>query len=119
MGCIVGWILLQTGDVELGNELLDATEAYLTEELPTYISHADRYGVDACYVARGQVDKALDALEISISHRHYQGWFFLRKHPQFEPLWGHPRFEAAMQQIEDDLVIQRENLARMEAEAGP
>jgi TolB-like protein len=110
MGCFIGWVLLQTGDGELGHELLDATENYLINVLPNHIDHADRYGVDHCYIANGQVDKALDAFELQVSHSHYSRWFFLRLHPQYEPLWGNPRFEAAMQQIEQDLAAQRANL---------
>jgi tetratricopeptide (TPR) repeat protein len=118
MGCMIGWILIQTDDIEMGNALMDQTEAYLTEELPNYLDHSDRYGVDACYAARGRLDEALDAIETWVSHHHYQQWFFVRKHPQWEPLWGHPRFEAAMQQIINDMAEQRANLARLE-EQGP
>jgi tetratricopeptide (TPR) repeat protein len=118
MGCQIGWILLKTGDVQLGNDLLDMTEAYLVDELPEYIDHADQYTVDACYAARGRMEEALDSIETSVSHHHYQQWFFLRMHPQWEPLQGHPRFEAAMQQIEADMKQQREILAQSEAEAG-
>jgi TolB-like protein/Flp pilus assembly protein TadD len=120
MACQIGWILLKTGDVELGNDLLDMAETYLVDELPQYIDHADRYTVDACYSARGRIEESLDSIETWVSHRHYQGWYFLRSHPQWEPLQGHPRFEAAMQQIQDDLAVQRANLAAIEsAEAGP
>ncbi|MFT5139037.1 MAG: TolB-like protein/Tfp pilus assembly protein PilF [Lysobacterales bacterium] len=118
-GCMVGWILLKTGDVALGNDLLNMTEAYIVDELPSYIDHADRYSVDSCYIARGRLDEALDAFETQISHRHYTRQFFLRLHPQYEPFWGNPRFEAAMQQMEDDLAKQRENLAQQKLEAGP
>lgn len=110
MGCFVGWILLQTGDEGLGNDLLDYTENFLLNQLPGHIEHADQYDAESCFMARGQVDKALDYLEVKYSHRHYGGWYFLRKHPQFEPLWGHPRFEAAMRQVEKEMAIQRANL---------
>jgi tetratricopeptide (TPR) repeat protein len=110
MGCYIGWIMLQTGDVDLGNELLDYTENFILNVLPRHIDHADRYDAETCLIARVQVDKALDHLETKYEHKHYGGWFFLRLHPQYEPLWGHPRFEAAMQQIEQDLAAQRANL---------
>jgi TolB-like protein len=110
MGCFIGWILLQTNDTQLGNELLDATEDYLVNELPAHVDHVDRFAVDQCYVARGQVEKALDHFEVWVSHKHYHRWFFIRLHPQYEPLRGHPRFEAAMQQIEQDIAAQRANL---------
>ena len=117
MGCMIGWVLLQTGDEKLGNELLDATEEYIVNELPRHIQHADRFAVDQCYIVRGDLEKALDSFETLVAHKHYSRSFFLRLHPQYEPYWGNPRFEAAMQQIEDDLVIQRANLATLKAEA--
>ena len=119
MGCMVGWILLKTGDEVLGSNLIETTEKHLVKKLPTYIDHADRYAVDQCYVVRGELDQALDEIETWVSHKHYRQWFFIRMHPQYEPLWGHPRFEAAMQQIEDDMAAQRTRLAQMKEAAGP
>jgi TolB-like protein len=117
-GCRTAWILFQTGDATMGAELLTATLSYLEDELPGYIEHADRYGAEYCYVIRGDNEKALTAIETAVEHGHLKGWYFWRKHPQMEPLWGTPRFEAAMQQIAEELARQRENLSRMKAEAG-
>lgn len=114
-GCFVGWILLQTGDEEMGLDLINASVQYLENELPNYIDHADRYQPAYCYMAVGEHEKAIQAVETLTAHKHYGGWWFMRKQPQFEPLWGTPRFEAAMQKIEDDIAIQRANLARSEA----
>ena len=71
-------------------------------------------------MARGETEKALAALETQVDHKHYAGWWFMRKHPQWEPLWGEPRFEALMARIEEDIAVQRENLAQLDAaETGP
>jgi len=118
--CMVGFVLLQTYDMEMGNRLLDETLDYLENELPGYVDHADRFGAEWCYMARGETEKALATLGTLVDHRHYAGWWFMRKHPQWEPLWGEPRFETLMARIEEDISVQRENLSRMEAgDAGP
>ena len=117
-GCRTAWILTQTGDATMGAELLTATLSYLEDELPGYMEHADRYGTEWCYVVRGDNEKALAAIETAVEHGHFQGWYFWRKHPEMQPLWGTPRFEAAMQRVAEELARQRENLSRMKAEAG-
>jgi TolB-like protein len=109
-GCTVGWVLMRTGDVGLGNDMIRATLSYLEGELPRYVQHADRYALDACYVALGDNERALAAIETRVDHRHWGQWWFWRRAPMFEPLWGDPRFEAALQKIQDDLAVQRANL---------
>jgi len=116
-GCFVGWIMVLTGDEQLGGDLVRTSLDYLEQELPRYVEHADRYSVEACYMALGDMDKALSAIETRVSHGHWAQWWFMRKMPLYEPLWGEPRFEAAMQKIEDGLVVQRANLAETETAA--
>jgi tetratricopeptide (TPR) repeat protein len=116
-GCFAGWIMLRTGDEEMGQDLISTSINYFENELPAYIDHADRHDGSSCYAAIGDYEKAISVFETRVDHKHYSGWWFMRMHPQFEPLWGTPRFEAAMQKIEDDLAIQRANLARMDTAA--
>jgi tetratricopeptide (TPR) repeat protein len=116
-GCINAWLLMQTGEEALGQSLLDMTLAYMEVELPNYIAHADRYGYMPCYLAKGDLNKALESLETTVEHGHYGGWWLWTTVPLWEPLRGEPRFEAALQSIRDRVAIQRENLRRMEAEA--
>jgi TolB-like protein/Tfp pilus assembly protein PilF len=116
-GCFVGWVMTRTGDEQLGGDLVRASLDYLQQELPRYVEHADRYSIDACYMALGETDKALAALETRVDHGHRGQWWFWRKMPLYEPLWGEPRFEAAMQKIQDDIAIQRANLAQSETAA--
>jgi len=110
-GCLLGWLLIKTGDEEMGRDLLSTSINYLENELPSYIDHADRYEPAYCYVAVGDHEKALTAIETQVEHQHYSQWFFMRKYPLFEPLWGDPRFEAAMQKIQDEIAVQRSRLA--------
>jgi len=113
-GCVVGWIMEHAGDAQMGAELLRTSLDYMEQDLPRYIRHADRYWIDVCYLAVGQPDKALLAIEERLNDRHYDGWWWMRKLPVYEPLWGDPRFEAAMQKVEDEMAIQRANLAQTE-----
>jgi TolB-like protein/Tfp pilus assembly protein PilF len=118
-GCLNAWIMMRTGDQSLGEELLGMTIDYIENELPQYMEHADRFGYPGCYLASGDHAKALDAFETQVAHGHIGGWWVNTRMPWFEPLRGEPRFEAALQSIRDRMAVQRENLARMEAQAGP
>jgi tetratricopeptide (TPR) repeat protein len=117
-GCRVADILIRTGDEETGLALAQQALDYLENELPQYVDHADRWGVEDCYLALGEHDKAMDAIEKRVEHGHGFGWFFMRKEPQYEPLWGTSRFEAVWQQIQEDLVGQRERAAKITEELG-
>ena len=46
-------------------------------------------------------------------HRHYGGWWFLQRAPSFEPLWGEPRFEAVMAQVDAEMTQQRQRVEEM------
>jgi TolB-like protein len=116
-GCIVGWIMERAGDMKTGTELVQRSLDYMEQDLPRYVRHADRYWIDVCYMAVGQPDKALAAIETRMNDGHYDGWWWMRRLPVYEPLWGDPRFEAAMQRVEDEMAIQRANLARTETAA--
>ncbi len=118
-GCTNAWIMMHTGDEDMGQELLDMTIKYLEDELPKYIDHADRFGYENCYLVHGDIEKSLQAFETRVAHGHISGWWIFTRAPWFEPLRGEPRFEAALQQIRDTIAMQRENLARIDAEAGP
>jgi TolB-like protein/Tfp pilus assembly protein PilF len=116
-GCIVGWIMGRVGDERTGADLVQTSLEYLERDLPRFVRHADRYWIDVCYLATGQPDKALLAIEERLNDRHYDGWWWMRTLPVYEPLWGDPRFEAAMQKVKDDMAIQRTNLAQTETAA--
>ena len=104
-------------DAQMGAELVRRSLDYLEQDLPRYMRHTDRYWIDVCYLAVGQPDKALLAIEERLNDRHYDGWWWLRKLPVYEPLWGDPSFEAAMRKVEDEMAIQRTRLAPGETAA--
>lgn len=111
--CFMSWLFVKTGDAAMGIELAQASLTYLTEELPKYIDHADRYGSAECYVIVDDINAALTALETQLGHRHYNGWWFIRRVGAFERLWGEPRFEAAMAKVEADIDQQRARVEQM------
>lgn len=119
LGCTVGWLMTLTGDEAQGEQLINMTVNYIENELPNYVDHADRFGLENCYLVTGDIEKALTSIETSFEHGHLGGWWITSKVPWFEPVRGHPRFEAAMQGVRDRMAAQRENLARIDAEAGP
>jgi TolB-like protein len=118
-GCIVGYVMMRTGEEAKGRQLIDMTLNYVENELPTYVDHADRFGLENCYLVNGDYEKALTAIETSFEHGHINGWWIQTRFPWYEPIRGEPRYEAAMQSVRDRMAIQRENLARIDAEAGP
>jgi TolB-like protein len=118
-GCLNAWLMMRTGDEELGRELLDMTIAYIEDELPQYVDHADRFDFTGCYLASGDNEKAISAFETWADHGHISGWWINTNLPWFEPIRGEPRFEAAMQSIRDRMATQKEKLAQIDAEAGP
>jgi hypothetical protein len=106
---------MRTGDEQSGLQLLAQSAEYLDGTLPRYIEDSHRYDVARCYVALGDPERALAAIEARFAHGHYGGWPLLRRWPLFEPLWGDPRFEAALQQAEQATARQREEVIRAEA----
>jgi len=117
--CIVGLTLVRTGDESLGNDLLRYAANYWEETLPLYIKHADRFDSFSCHAYLGDIEKSLDALEISLNHKHaLSDWVYLAAAPEFQLVREHPRYQAMDQRARIELTRQRENLARIEMEAG-
>lgn len=114
-GCMVSWLMTVSNQAEMGADLARATLAYITEELPRYIDHSDRYGGADCYLVLGETEQALARIETNMGpeHRHYGGWWFLQRAPSFEPLWGEPRFEAVMAQVDAEMTRQRQRVEEM------
>jgi TolB-like protein/cytochrome c-type biogenesis protein CcmH/NrfG len=118
IGCYLAWVSQRANAGDPMTELVNISLAYLENELPLYIDHADRYNDGACYMMTGDHEKALEALETGVAHGHYTQWWLFFKTPIFEPLFGDPRFEALLQQVRDQAAQQRANWASMEAQLG-
>jgi len=117
--CIVGLTLLKTGDEQLGRELLTFSANYWQQTAPLYIQHADSYPSYECLAYLGEVEKSLDALEISLEHGHLlRRWLGIAGNPELRMIREHPRFAAMDEKARAELNRQHENLAQLEAEAG-
>ena len=113
--CTVVAIYKQTGDEGLAEKLLgDVIANHASQEL--LIEHADRVAPVFCWMSNGEFDKALAALETRIAHKHYSFWWLMFKFPQWDPIRAEPRFQAAVQSLEDGIAEQRRLLAEMNLE---
>ena len=116
--CWIGLTLIRTGDEQLGRELLSYAINYWEQTAPLYIQHADRYPSSECYAYLGEVEKSLDALEISLEHQHVlRNWLGIAANPELRMIQEHPRFAAMDEKARAELKRQREHLAQLEAEA--
>ena len=111
--CLIGWVLMKTGDESLGRELIEETLTYLEETLPRYIKHADAYFTAGCHAARGDIDSALTALEVTVEHNHIGGWKFGHIWPPMRELRDEPWYIAASEKVEAELARQREAINLM------
>ena len=118
-GCQVGWTLMQTGDKELGQDLLLYTINYMEEVLPRHIERADRRSPWACYYRLGDIEKALDGMERDVTHKTALSyWPSLDNQPELQLLREQPRYQDLDQKVRAELARQRENLAQIDSEAG-
>jgi TolB-like protein len=117
LGCTIATTMLHTGDEKMAQDLLRVVINYLETELPNYVDDVDRFDYVGCYAAAGDYEKALDFFEIAIDHGHYGFWWGWSKFPTLEPLRGNPRWEAGLAKIHERNAQQRENLARIQAQA--
>ena len=93
--CIAAWILMQTGDAELGEQLLERATYFLTEELPAAVNHADVRSPDTCFLAAGETERALESIETQLEHNHLYDWDMIHSLPMYDAIREHPRYVAA------------------------
>jgi TolB-like protein/Flp pilus assembly protein TadD len=116
--CWIGLTLIRTGDEKLGRDLLSHAVNYWEQTAPLYIRHADRYPSFECYAYLGDVEKSLDALEITLAHGHVlRAWLAIASNPELRMIQEHPRFAAMDEKARAELKRQREHLAQLEEEA--
>ena len=116
--CWIGLTLIRTGDEKLGRDLLSHAVNYWQQTAPLYIRHADRYPSFECHAYLGEVEKSLDALEITLAHGHIlRQWLNIASSPDLGMIQEHPRFAAMDEKARAELKRQREHLAQLEAEA--
>jgi len=114
--CVFSWILINTGDEKLGNDLLRQTTTFLDETLPAVVEHADQWTPDICYLTSGDNEKALVSIETQLAHNHLYWRDLFYRLPMYDQIRHEPRFQAAVEERERRIAIQREAVAQMHAE---
>jgi tetratricopeptide (TPR) repeat protein len=117
-GCTVAWILINTGDEELGRQLLQLSTLRYDETLPTITEHTDLYLPETCYLTAGDTEKALQSIEKQLAHNHLSDWYINHQLPMYELIRHEPRYQAAMAERERRVSIQRDAIAAMGVEDG-
>ena len=116
--CIAGLTLLRAGDEQSGRDLLRYSANYWEQTAPLYMQHADSYPSFECHAYLGEVEKSLDALEISLQHQHVlRDWLGIAVNPELRMIREHSRFVAMDEKARAELNRQREHLAQLEPEA--
>ena len=117
--CMFSWILMNTGDKELGAELLRQTTIFLDETLPAAMEHAGAWNPEICYLTSGDTEKALDSIEMQLDHGHLYWRDLIFRMPMYDQIRDEPRFQAVVEERERRIAIQREAVAQMDAASPP
>ena len=117
--CIFSWILINTGDEKLGNDLLRQTTVFHEETLPAVLEHADMFVPDICYLTSGDNEKALNSIETQLEHNHLYRRDLIYRYPMYDQIRDEPRFRAVVEERERRIAIQREKVAQMDAKQSP
>ena len=112
-GCIAAWILLNTGDEEAGNNILQQSIAHFDETLRATREHVDIMRPDICYLTAGDTEKALLSIETQLAHNHLYDWGLIHMLPMYDLIRDEPRFQAAVQERERRIAVQREAIEKM------
>ena len=117
-GCIVGWIMKDTGDEELGRQLIEKTTQFMEVTLPAAVEHVDNWDPSWCYLAAGNTESAYQSLETVLAHGHRLApswWFSL---PVYDAIRMEPRFLSIAEEVERRHKEQRLAVEALLVEAG-
>ena len=116
-GCVVGWIMKDTGDEELGRQLIEKSTHFMEVTLPVAVEHADNWGPQWCYLAAGNTESAFQSYETQLAHGHqFESWHFSL--PVFDPIRMEPRFLSIAEEVERHHKEQRLAVEALLVEAG-
>jgi TolB-like protein/DNA-binding winged helix-turn-helix (wHTH) protein/cytochrome c-type biogenesis protein CcmH/NrfG len=116
--CVFSWLLMNTGDLDLGTALLRQTTTFLTDTFPAVEEHVDLYYPERCHLAAGDTEKALQSIEMQLAHNHLWGWQILHPLPMYDLIRQEPRYLAAVAERERRIAQQREAISRMDGRTG-
>ena len=108
--CVFSWVLIKTGDEQLGRQLLDQMSRYLEVELAAVNEHVDSFTPELCYLTAGDTEKALASIETQLAHNHLYHWPVSHRMPMYDLIRDEPRYQAALQERERIVAAQRESL---------
>ena len=93
--CSFAKVLLETpGSEARGRELLAKSVVFQDDNLPNLVQYPERYNGDVCFALNGDVDKALDVLQLQLEHHFIGNWRWKLQNPIFDPMRTHPRLVA-------------------------
>ena len=115
--CLFSWLLMQTGDQELGAQLLQQATTYLTQDLPAAVEHADYWWSDICHLTAGDTEKAYSAIETRLSHGHSLDFRLWVQLPMYDQIRHEQRLQDSLTRFDQYIEEQRLLVAIMDEEA--
>jgi protein kinase/serine/threonine-protein kinase len=115
---VLGVSLIRTGQEDRGRQVLEAFREDLlrrVEEMPE--QNFNQFSLAAIEAARGDAEAALDWMEAAYD----QGYRFtigLDVDPAFDSVRDHPRWQAIVTRMAEDVAVMRANVQREEGESG-
>jgi TolB-like protein/Tfp pilus assembly protein PilF len=110
--CLVAGIFAGTGDADKAQKLQEQVIEYYAL-LETKLDHAYTWAPLDCLVASGDHDRALDLLETQVENGFIAWWWVNYEWPWWDEIRTEPRFQAAMQSIQDQVAVQRQLIEEM------
>ena len=110
-GCVVAWLLINTGDAKQGKNILRQTLGVFDQLARVNSEHRYVNQPEICYLTAGDVDRALLAVETQVVHGHLYDWHIHHRLPMFEKILDEPRYKAALQERDRRMQSQREIIA--------
>jgi TolB-like protein/lipoprotein NlpI len=114
-GCIVAWLLINTGDIEAGQAVLRQSLFQFEEVLGNFTEHVDATHVEVCYLTAGNTEKALNNIETKLAHNHLYDWKLNHTLPMYDQIRHEPRYQTALAERSRLLTIQRKAVKQMDS----
>jgi len=109
----MAWILLNQGDIDGGEELLDKSLTVMRSNRESMIMREDIVEVRALALL-GQEEEALSALRRAIDRGWRYTWWLVEADPTLSLISDHPDFIVMLDEVKADLAVQLERVREME-----
>jgi hypothetical protein len=104
--CVMGWLEARSDEPKPGRRLIAEARRHFVETLPAWRDHVDRYNRDACYLAAGEPEQAIESIELQLAHGHIARWDEHHRLPLYDAIREDPRYQAAW--AERERIVQEE-----------